>query len=145
MLIKLFVFLRKICRCKPAVLFYIYLPVFRAVRPDSESKKMIPIFSKFAVECDFSNTYESWNFLKKWDFFQKNPIFSSKSVNLLYHAYQMILFLENVFSALTARFCAKNQKIFKFGKVSKFDEEKNAFILWKNFSYKIGDRKICLW
>ena len=39
----------------------------------------------------------------------------------------MILFFENVFPTLVVMFFAKNQKIFKFGKITKFDEEKVIF------------------
>ena len=46
----------------------------------------------------------------------------------------MVLFRKNVFSTLIVRFLAKYQKIFKIGKLRKYDDEteyfekKNAFI-----------------
>ena len=84
---------------------------------------------------------------KKLDFFPK----TRKVANLLYNAYQMILYLKKFFSALIVRFFARNQKVCEVGEIREYDEEtvyfqkKNALIFLKAFSTKMGRRKICRW
>ena len=57
--------------------------------------------------------------------FRKKTIVSKslKVANLLYNAYQITLFLENVFSILIVSFSAKNPKLFTVGKIRKYDRE----------------------
>ena len=77
--------------------------------------------------------------------FSKKKFFlkSRKVVNLLYNAYQMQLFLENVFSALIMRiFWQKKRKIFIWKKLENMKErfffKKKHFHLFKSLLYKNG-------
>ena len=60
------------------------------------------------------------------------------------NAYQMVLFLENVISALIMRFLAKSQKTSNVAKIGKYDaervffREKNVLIFFKAFFTKVG-------
>ena len=63
-------------------------------------------------------------FLKTYLNFLKKLL---KVVNLLLNAYQMVVFLKNVFSILFIRFLAKNQKFCKVGKIRNYDEEREYF------------------
>ena len=76
---------------------------------------------------------------KKLDFFPK----TRKVANLLYNAYQMILYLKKFFSALIVRFFARNQKVCEVGEIREYDEErvyfqKNCFDLFESPLYKNG-------
>ena len=86
---------------------------------------------------------------KSWAFFEKNMFFFFKIGKGGKFAYQMILFLENVFFTLIVRFFCKNQT-FKFGKITKFDEERQFFTKkhfhpYKGIINKIGGRKRYRW
>ena len=78
---------------------------------------------------------------------------SLKVENFLYNAYQMVLFLKNVFSALLVRFSGQNQKTLNVAKIRNYDEErvffreKNVFIFlqaslqkWEGAKYAGGSR-----
>ena len=113
--------------------------------------RLFPFFTKlctFAIECDWiaSPKRTKFGFLKKLYFLEKFEFFS-KSVKvaiLLVNAYQMVLFLWNVFLALIIWFLAKIRiflKLEKLGNTMKnecFFEKKNSFHLFKSLLYKNG-------
>ena len=77
--------------------------------------------------------------VKKLDFFPK----LRKVANLLYNAYQLILYLRKFFSALIVRFFARNQKVCEVGQIREYDEEtvyfkKKRFDLSKSLLYENG-------
>ena len=95
----------------------------------------MPHFEKFVF-------FEPKNVLfvvKKLDFFPK----TRKVANLLYNAYQLILYLKKFFSALIVRFFARNEKVCEVGEIREYDEEtvyfqKKRFDLSKSLLYENG-------
>ena len=113
---------------------------FRAFTVNAtEIKRFLKKFTIFFEKIDGFIRKKNFNFFK----IAKGGIFVCRMRIKWYY------FLENVFSALIMLFLAKNQKIFRDGKIRKNDEEgvffrkKNVFIFSKAFFTKLGRRKIC--
>ena len=119
--------------------------------------------SKFALECDWTskNSQTVQNLFFFWKnrgvFLEKNPWNFSKSANMaifFQNAFQMVLLLKNVFSALVMRFFRqKDQKTLNVGKIrnnnEEFNFEKKRFHFlkplqkWEAAKYAGGSRPCC--
>ena len=142
--------------------FYVYFPNVQPEWPEANSEFenfLSPNYSKNAVKCDWNSNLsqiltevffeEKLGFLLKKNLIFLPNWYKWQLAILLKIAYQLIFFLENVFSTLIVMiFCniSANFYIWNIYKVRwRKNLWRNVFIFSKGIFSKIGDKKICRW